>query len=73
LAAVLQTGTFGDRVVAEELLRLVGATEQVLALHEVDQMGRCRACGRHWARRSASCLVHDAFCHHLTGRRRLSR
>ncbi|MGH3564859.1 MAG: hypothetical protein ACRDRH_02245 [Pseudonocardia sp.] len=72
LAHTLENGEFGDRVVAEHLLRLVGAASKVLAEHPVDELARCRACSQFswWPRRRAPCRVHDTFAYFFTGRRR---
>lgn len=75
LTKTLEKGMFGDRVVAEHMLRVLGAASQILDEHPVDDMGRCLACRhRHgfslWPRRRARCAVHDTFTYFLKGRSR---
>lgn len=76
LTATLESGEFGDRVVAEHLLRVLGAAAQILTEHPVDDMGRCCACRRFhrflWRpqNRRTPCAVHDTFMYFFKGRRR---
>jgi hypothetical protein len=76
LAKRVEQGVFGDRVVAEHMLRVLGAASEILAEHPVDEMGRCVACRyRHsfgWPRRRVPCVVHDTFTYFFKGRRRFS-
>jgi hypothetical protein len=72
LTKELTRGDFGDRVLAEHMLRILGATSHILAQHPVDELGQCRAC-RHssvWPRRRVPCTIHDIFRHFLKGRAR---
>jgi hypothetical protein len=73
LAQTVETGIFGDRVVAEHMLRVLGAASKILDEHPVDDMGRCIAC-RHnfslWPRRRVPCVVHDTFTYFFKGRAR---
>lgn len=77
LAKTVEKGIFGDRVVAEHMLRVLGAASQLLAEHPVDDMGRCASCRRHhgfpWPRRRIPCTVHDTFTYFFKGRSRLTR
>lgn len=76
LTKTVENGMFGDRVVAEHMLRALGAASQILAEHTVDEMGCCVACRhRHsfpWPRRRAPCVVHDTFTYFFKGRRRFT-
>lgn len=73
LISTVENGEFGDRVLAEHMLRLLGATSKVLTEHPVDDRARCRACGQFswWLRRRVPCRVHDTFAYFFTGRSRL--
>lgn len=76
LTTIVENGEFGDRVVAEHILRILGAATQILAEHAVDDMGRCCACRRFhrfpWLPQNRTpCAVHDTFTYFFTGRRRL--
>jgi hypothetical protein len=75
LVKTLETGIFGDRVVAEHLLRVLGAASRILAEHPVDDLARCSACryrtrSSWWPHRRVPCTVHDTFTYFLTGRSR---
>jgi hypothetical protein len=75
LAKTVETGIFGDRVVAEHMLRVLGAASKILDEHPVDDMGRCIACRyRHsfslWPRRRVPRVVHDTFTYFFKGRAR---
>ncbi|MFD1531671.1 hypothetical protein [Pseudonocardia aurantiaca] len=72
LTTTVENGSFGDRVLAEHMLRVLGAASQILDQHPVDDRGRCVAC-RHqrnsvWPRRRVPCVVHDTFAYYLKGR-----
>jgi hypothetical protein len=74
LTTTVENGSFGDRVLAEHVLRVLGAASQILAQHPVDDRGRCVAC-RHrrisvWPPRRVPCLVHDTFAYFFKGRSR---
>ncbi|ANY07981.1 hypothetical protein [Pseudonocardia sp. HH130630-07] len=73
LTATVEKGEFGDRVLAEHLLRVLGAAATVLAEHPVDDRACCRTCRRRswWPRARVPCRVHDTFAHHVTGRSRI--
>jgi len=76
LTTTVEDGVFGDRVVTEHMLRVLGAAAQILAEHDVDDMGRCVACRRlhrfPWRspNRRTPCIVHDTFMYFFKGRRR---
>ena len=75
LTHTVETGeVFADRVVAEHMLRLLGAASKVLAEHPVDDRARCRACARFswWPHRRVPCRVHDTFAYFFTGRSRFT-
>jgi hypothetical protein len=76
LTATLESGEFGDRVIAEHLLRALEAAAEVLVEHVVDDMGRCTACRRRrdsvWPQRRTPCVVHDTFAYFFKGRRRFA-
>lgn len=75
LCDTVLAGEVFERVVAERVVRALGALLEVLAQHRVDHAGRCHACkpvGRrwqHWWRRRAPCLIDDVLSHHLAARR----
>lgn len=72
LTRQLERGEFGDRVLTEHLMRVLGAASYILAVHPVDGLGRCRACRSPspWLRRRAVCVVHDSYGYFLKGRAR---
>jgi hypothetical protein len=75
LTTTVENGEFGDRVVAEHMLRVLGAATQILTEHSVDGMGRCCACRRFHRFRlrpqnRTPCAVHDTFMYFFKGRRR---